>query len=543
MTEVFSVGEPKAIDLSHHLSVIARARRPSPLKDLQRFFGKPGIIAMGGGFPSPLYFPFASVSAEGLVPESFPLTPNQTASSSNSAFSWLWKILGVPTKEKTTPLTVNKYPDQKDDLNLATALQYGLAHGLPQLQKFIEDFGARVYKPASKDVVYLVHHGNTDGWFKILMTLCNPGEGLLVAEWTYPSAMACMKPLGIKPVPLPIDEQGISSVGLRKVLAEWDEDSQGMARPHVLYTVPIGQNPTGATMGPQRKKEIYEICVEFDVIIVEDDPYYFLQLGEYLPKAQRSTNSGRAVSDEEYLANLTATFLNFDYQGRVIRLDSLSKIIAPGSRLGWFTCNPLFAERLERQAETTTQAPCGFGQTMVTSLLLHWKFDGYVRWLRALGAQYTERRDFLIDCFADEFQLEAALEHSGAWKGNTVYRAFSGRGSEKFRIMTEKAHPGVPMFSFVIPTSGMYIWMQLHLNHHPAFPDEAPAALEMKLWEQLALAGVLFSPGWMFSAETEQEDPVGGGHFRISFSHVSYDAMKGAVVVFGTEVRKFWTQR
>jgi aromatic amino acid aminotransferase I len=73
--------------------------------------------------------------------------------------------------------------------------------------------------------------------------------------------------------------------------------------------------------------------------------------------------------------------------------------VAPGSRLGWFTCSPLFAERLERQGETTTQAPCGFGQvrlatlsrgslafsrfiqSLVTQLLLTWKFDGYVRWL------------------------------------------------------------------------------------------------------------------------------------------------------------------
>lgn len=36
--------------------------------------------------------------------------------------------------------------------------------------------------------------------------------------------------------------------------------------------------------------------------------------------------------------------------------------IAPGARLGWFTCNPRFAERLERAGETSAQAPCGFGQ-------------------------------------------------------------------------------------------------------------------------------------------------------------------------------------
>ena len=56
--------------------------------------------------------------------------------------------------------------------------------------------------------------------------------------------------------------------------------------------------------------------------------------------------------------------------------------VAPGVRLGWFTCNPMFAERLERQGETSTQSPCGLGQALVTKLLSTWKYEGYIRWLR-----------------------------------------------------------------------------------------------------------------------------------------------------------------
>ncbi|KAL0949929.1 hypothetical protein HGRIS_009955 [Hohenbuehelia grisea] len=412
-----------------------------------------------------------------------------------------------------------------------------MAKGLPQLQKFIDEFTTRVYKPAYKDPVCLVHTGNTDGWFKVVMTFCNPGEGVLAAEWTYPSAMNTTRPLGVTPVPVPIDEQGICGVGLRKILAEWDESARGMPRPRIMYTVPIGQNPTGATMEATRKKEIYEICVEFDVVIVEDDPYYFLQEGQYTHKSSRSIS--RTESDEEYIDNLVPSFLKFDYQGRVIRLDSFSKTVAPGCRLGWFTCNPLFAERLERQAESSTQAPCGLGQTMVTSLILNWQFNGYIRWLRALGTQYTQRRDFLLDCFSDEFHLEVEQEHKGAWKGNTVYRAYAV--PRNARAMIEKTSARAPMFSFVPPTSGMFVWMQLHLNHHPAFPDETPVTLEMKLWEKVALAGVLFAPGRMFSCEDDGEaSPVGSGHFRVSFSNVPFDTMKQAVGVFATEIRKFW---
>ena len=39
----------------------------------------------------------------------------------------------------------------------------------------------------------------------------------------------------------------------------------------------MGQNPTGGLLSVKRRKAIYEICVEYDVLIIEDDPYWYLQ--------------------------------------------------------------------------------------------------------------------------------------------------------------------------------------------------------------------------------------------------------------------------
>lgn len=64
--------------------------------------------------------------------------------------------------------------------------------------------------------------------------------------------------------------------------------------PHLLYTIGIGQNPSGLTTGAQRKKEIYDICVKYDIIICEDDPYFILQAGAYVPKKQREETARRA---------------------------------------------------------------------------------------------------------------------------------------------------------------------------------------------------------------------------------------------------------
>lgn len=160
-----------------------------------------------------------------MIPDTFPLETSKKGSS----LSWLWNFISG-AKEKTLALYIPKYPVKSGDLNLATALQYGMARGIPQLQDITKEFTRKVYKPAYDNYKTLVHIGNTDGWVKAIMTLCNPGEGILAAEWSYPSAMSVMAPFGIKPVSVPMDSQGIRSDKLRSVLSEWDENERGMPR-------------------------------------------------------------------------------------------------------------------------------------------------------------------------------------------------------------------------------------------------------------------------------------------------------------------------
>ncbi|RDB22762.1 Aromatic amino acid aminotransferase C56E4.03 [Hypsizygus marmoreus] len=529
-----------AIDLSHHLSHVSQARITSPLKGLQKYFGKPGIISLAGGLPHPDYFPFSSIGGDALASDAFPLE----LSKESSTLSWFWSIFSG-SKGKDTPLHIPKYASRNDDLCLARTLQYSMASGIPQLQKIAKEFTDKVYKPAYANYTTMMHVGNTDGWGKAVLTLCNPGEGVLTAEWTYPSAVSMMLPYGIKAVPVPLDGHGIRSDDLRVILSQWNESARGMPRPHVMYTVPVGQNPTGITTHAARKKEIYDICVEFDIIIVEDDPYYFLQQDPYLSPADRTTQVPPSSDDEEWISQLAPSYLRFDYQGRVVRLDTFSKTVAPGCRLGWFTCNPVFAERLERQSETTSQAPCGFGQTLVASLMLNWRCEGYIRWLKALRVQYQQRRDFFIDRLHAQFHLELSQATVGVWEGCPVYHASFRRGChEQAGVVTEKCsvdNNTVTVFSFTPPTAGMYIWLKFHFENHPSYNVLDPQSLEMKFWIALAEAGVLFGPGSMFAADktaNERRDDV--GHFRISFSNAEYSDMKKAVSIFASVLKSFY---
>lgn len=61
-----------------------------------------------------------------------------------------------------------------------------MSSGIPQLQKIVKEFSDKVYQPAYGNYVTLLHAGNTDAWSKVVITICNPGDGVLVSKWTYP---------------------------------------------------------------------------------------------------------------------------------------------------------------------------------------------------------------------------------------------------------------------------------------------------------------------------------------------------------------------
>ncbi|KAI0310919.1 PLP-dependent transferase [Amylostereum chailletii] len=522
-----------ALDHSHHLSDYARRFRLSPLKGLQKYYGRDDMIAFAGGLPHEAYFPFHTIGADILAADAFPLTAPRTES---SPLAWLWRLFGA-SKERTTYVSVQKSAKAGDDgLNLATALQYGPATGLASTQRWTHAFSARVFRPAREDFATLVHTGNTDGWGRIARVLCDPGDTILAEEWTYPSALASAAPINVRVQPVAMDGQGMRADALREVLEGWDE--RRGRRPHVMYTVPIGQNPSGATMGLARKKEIYDVCVEYDIIIAEDDPYYFLQCGAYEPKEVRGqAKAGDGI--EAFLSSLEPSFLSVDVEGRVIRIDTFSKTIAPGARLGWFTCAPLFAERLERVGETSTQSPCGLGQALIMKLLETWTFDGYVRWLQGIRTQYKLRRDFFVDLFGEAFELQTSAGATGPWAGCKVYTAYAKAQGGLF--VREKA-PRKALFSFVPPSAGMFVWIKLEFGQHPKRlrGEEEDKSLEQQFWEQLADAGVLTAPGWFFSAAGEVDGSATDGHLRVSFSNAETEDARRGIQIFAKTLTEFF---
>lgn len=174
--------------------------------------------------------------------------------------------------------------------------------------------------------------------------------------------------------------------------------------------------------------------------------------------------------------------MKLDYQGRVIRLESFSKTLGPGLRLGYFIANSAFTERLLRASEVETQDPSGLSQALVLSLMQRWSIDGYIIWLQNLRNQYQIRRDWMINAIGKHFELSNAL----------IFPTIKDEGL----VASLRSPSGdlVPIFNFVAPTAGMFIWSKFYLSQNPSFKKlqrnkeimDPEQTFAEELWMQLA---------------------------------------------------------
>lgn len=105
--------------------------------------------------------------------------------------------------------------------------------------------------------------GNTNAWAKVVGLLLEDDDYILCEEFTYPSSQAYWIPLGNHAAPIPLDAEGMRADLLEDRLANWESTHPGKRRPHVLYVVPVGSNPSGITYSVERKKALYEVCVKY----------------------------------------------------------------------------------------------------------------------------------------------------------------------------------------------------------------------------------------------------------------------------------------
>ncbi|PWY71029.1 putative L-kynurenine/alpha-aminoadipate aminotransferase [Aspergillus heteromorphus CBS 117.55] len=471
-------GKPKAKNWDSHLSPESQGRPPCILKQASGYLKVPGMISLGGGFPSSEYFPYSEISM---------------------------RVPTAPAFAETDPtqlVTIGKHDirDGTSEYDLSVALNYGQATGSPQMTRFITEHTELMFNPPYADWQICQTVGSTSALEQTVRMLCDRArkDSILTEEYTFATALETIAPLGVKAFGVQMDGEGLLPESMDQTLSEWNEDARGARKPHVLYTVPSGQNPTGATQGIQRRRDIYAVCQKHDLYIIEDEPYYYLQMPAY--KAQPTApSSSDPTSVETFIAGLVPAFLSIDVDGRVLRMDSFSKVLVPGSRLGWITASAQIVQRYQRHAEVANQGPSGFSQLMLWKLLDEtWGHEGYLRWLMDLRMHYTRRRDALL-AVCDEFLPREVV-------------------------------------SWTPPSSGMFLWMKVDPAKHPDYPRRSALDIEEEIFHHAIDNGVLCARGSWF--RTEPGTPASEIFFRATYASASEEAMGTAIQRLSMAIRK-----
>jgi aromatic amino acid aminotransferase I / 2-aminoadipate transaminase len=150
---------------------------------------------------------------------------------------------------------------------LQRGLGYTTGAGLPETQRVFGEITELFHAPPNHEVTPTL--GNCDGVSKCFRLLGDRGDNFLADEFSFSALTNAAVAHGVNWIPVKIDKGGMIPDEMERILREWKEEERGR-RPHVLYTTPSGQNPTGSTLSLERRQQVYDIAQRYDIVIIED---------------------------------------------------------------------------------------------------------------------------------------------------------------------------------------------------------------------------------------------------------------------------------
>jgi 2-aminoadipate transaminase len=259
----------------------------------------------------------------------------------------------------------------------STALQYGEGQGTRDLRERLVPLMAAEGLDADPDDM-VITAGAQQALDLVAKIFVDPGDEIVVEAPAYVGALSAFGAYQPRFLQVNLDDDGMVVEQLEELLVRG-------SRPKFVYSVPNFANPAGVTMSYTRRERLVALCREAGVPILEDNPYGMLRFeGERLPCL-------RSLDPEN-----------------VIYLGTVSKVFAPGVRVGWALAEQSVTQRLIRAKEAADL--CGSSFTMAVTE----RYFAGDRWranLDSLVSLYRFRRDAMLEAMAEHFPPDAAWTH------------------------------------------------------------------------------------------------------------------------------------
>ena len=244
--------------------------KSSEIRELLKYIHMPGMISFGGGLPNP---------------ESFP---------------------GEELRNILDDIMENY---------VSSALQYGQTNGLPELK---EQLAAYLKSDENINVDpenILLTTGSQQALYALPLIFANEGDYVITEAPTYVGMLSSLTASGIRSQSVSMDDNGMITDELEEKIKSMK--SKGVM-PKFIYTIPTFQNPAGYTMPLDRRKHLLELAQQYNIPVIEDNPY----------------------GDLRYSGKKLPTLKSLDTNDMVTYLGTFSKIMAPGLRTGFTVSQP-----------------------------------------------------------------------------------------------------------------------------------------------------------------------------------------------------------
>ena len=254
----------------------------------------------------------------------------------------------------------------------AQALQYGSGQGWePLREQLVNVMTYDVIIGADPDDV-VITTGSQQALDLMAELFIDSGDVVLAESPSYVGALGCFRARQADVIHVDMDDNGIIPEALEETIRRLKSAGRAIK---FLYTIPNFQNPAGVTLSLERRPLIAEICMREHVLILEDNPYGLLGFdSDPLPALHSWSPEG------------------------VVYLGSVSKMFAPGMRIGWALAPHAIRAKLILASEAAILSPGMFGQMFLSSYLAGYDWYSQVKVYRAM---YAERCKAMLDALAE----------------------------------------------------------------------------------------------------------------------------------------------
>ena len=295
--------------------------KPSAVREILKVTNEPGMIAFAGGSPDTAAFPCKEV-------------------------------------EKITAEILREDP--------VSALVYGVSEGYEPLRETVKKWLKRRENVGTDDDVVIITAGGTQVMDITTRILAAEGDTVICEEPSFIGSLNCFRSHGCKLAGVPIDSDGMNMQALARAIHE-NPDAK------FIYTIPNFQNPGGTTMSLEKRREMYRLALENDLVILEDNPYGNLRVtGEDIPPIK-----------------------SLDTEGIVFYAGSFSKILAPGIRVAYAVIPKKAAAAFTIGKQVSDVHTGVLNQMIVSRWFDEYDVDGHIVDIRKI---YRRKLNLMCDC-------------------------------------------------------------------------------------------------------------------------------------------------